>query len=71
VQQSYGEVYPELVQRGDLISDLILREEERFGVTIESGMNRLEDLIDDAKKRSEIAFGRRSLLALFEPGLSA
>jgi alanyl-tRNA synthetase len=53
VQQGYGDIYPELIERGDLIADLIKREEERFGITIESGMNRLDDLIDDAKSKGE------------------
>ncbi|MBW3636762.1 MAG: alanine--tRNA ligase, partial [Armatimonadetes bacterium] len=65
VEQGYGAVYPELVQRRALISDLILREEERFGVTIESGMNRLEDLIDDAKKKGQKSLSGAEVFSLY------
>ncbi len=65
VEQSYGAVYPELIERRALISDLILREEERFGVTIESGMNRLEDLIDDAKKKGLKSLSGAEVFSLY------
>lgn len=65
LEQSYGDVYPELGQRRDLIADLIRREEERFGVTIESGMNRLDDLMDDAKARGQTTLSGAEVFSLY------
>ncbi|HEX8463653.1 MAG TPA: alanine--tRNA ligase-related protein, partial [Abditibacterium sp.] len=65
VEQSYGATYPELGARRDIISDLIRREEERFGVTIESGMNRLDDLIDDAKSKGKSSLSGAEVFSLY------
>ncbi|PQV65440.1 alanyl-tRNA synthetase [Abditibacterium utsteinense] len=65
VEQGYGAIYPELIERGDLISDLILREEERFGVTIESGMNRLDDLMADAKSKGKTQLSGAEVFSLY------
>jgi alanyl-tRNA synthetase len=53
IVRTYGEVYPELAQREDIISDRIRREEEQFNKTISSGMSRLQNLIGDVKARGE------------------
>ncbi len=45
----YGEVYPELKAREAVITDLIRREEEQFNRTISSGMNRFDNLVEDAR----------------------
>ncbi|HEX9998278.1 MAG TPA: alanine--tRNA ligase, partial [Abditibacterium sp.] len=65
VEQGYGAIYPELTERRDIISDLILREEERFGVTIESGMNRLDDLIADAKSKNRTQLSGAEVFSLY------
>jgi alanyl-tRNA synthetase len=49
----YGEVYPELQQRQEIVSDLIRREEERFAQTLESGSARLQDIIERAQKQGQ------------------
>lgn len=65
VEQGYGNIYPELIERRDIIADLIKREEERFGVTIESGMNRLDDLIDDAKSKGKSTLSGAEVFSLY------
>ncbi len=65
VEQGYGAIYPELIERSALISDLILREEERFGVTIESGMNRLDDLMADAKSKNQTQLSGAEVFSLY------
>lgn len=55
-------VYPELAQRSDFILDVIRREEERFGETLSTGIELLEEILATDKNRSsgvipgEIAF---------------
>jgi len=66
IAQGYGDVYPEVRQRETLISDLIQREEERFGATIESGMNRLDDLIETLQKKNEKVLPGAEVFRLYE-----
>ena len=66
VQQSYGAVYPEVVERGEGIADSIRREEEQFSQTLESGMGRLEDLIDSAKRKNERVVSGREVFNLYQ-----
>ncbi len=66
VQQSYGAVYPELLERADTIAEAIRREEEAFGQTLESGMGRLEDLIESAKAKNERVVSGREVFNLYQ-----
>lgn len=66
IAQGYGEVYPEVRQREALISDLIRREEERFNTTIESGMNRLDDLIESLRAKNETVLSGAEVFRLYE-----
>jgi alanyl-tRNA synthetase len=47
VVQVYGDVYPEVRARETVVTDMIRREEERFGATIEGGYARLEDMLSE------------------------
>jgi alanyl-tRNA synthetase len=38
-------------ERQEIIEGLVRREEERFESTLDAGMNRLDDLLDDARKK--------------------
>jgi len=62
----YGETYSELPERQDIITDLIRREEERFESTIEGGMTRLEDLLDDLKKKDQKVLSGAEAFHLYE-----
>ncbi len=66
VSQGFGDVYPEVRQRAELISGLIQREEEAFGKTIGSGMNRLEDLLEDAKQKQLRVLDGEEVFRLYE-----
>ncbi|HHT38125.1 MAG TPA: alanine--tRNA ligase, partial [Mollicutes bacterium] len=44
-----SEIYPNLVEKKDLTSKLILKEEELFGKTLASGEEKLEQIIKNAK----------------------
>jgi alanyl-tRNA synthetase len=66
IAQGYGDVYPEVRERETLISDLIRREEERFNQTIESGMNRLEDLLENLRAKNETVVPGAEVFRLYE-----
>lgn len=66
IAANYGKVYPELDARREIIVDLIRREEERFGATIEGGMNRLEELIDGLKSKGEKVLPGAEVFRLYE-----
>ena len=66
VTQSYGDVYPELIERQSIITGLIEREEERFGDTIEAGIGRLEDLVASLKSRGETQIAGEEVFRLYE-----
>ena len=50
---NYGEAYPELRRYQTVILENLTREEERFQRTIETGLGRLEELLDLLKSRGE------------------
>ncbi len=66
VSQGFGDVYPEVRERAERIAGLIQREEEAFGETIGSGMNRLDDLLDDAKKKGKSVLDGEEVFRLYE-----
>ncbi len=66
VSQGFGDVYPEVRERADVIAGLIKREEEAFGKTIGSGMNRLEDLLEDAKTKQQRVLDGEEVFRLYE-----
>ncbi len=66
VSQGFGDVYPEVRERESAIAALIKREEEAFGKTIGSGMNRLEDLLDDAKQKQNRVLDGEEVFRLYE-----
>ena len=48
--RDYGQAFPELLRNQKAILSSITREEQRFQRTVEAGMSRLTDLLDDIKK---------------------
>ncbi len=53
VIERFGHVYPEVVERREVILDTITREEERFARTVESGLAHLEALLSDLERRGQ------------------
>lgn len=66
IVQLYGETYQELSERQNIITDLVHREEERFESTIEGGMTRLEDLLDDLQKKQQKVLSGKEAFHLYE-----
>ncbi len=54
VVQQYGDVYPEIKQRYDLIVQTLAEEEARFLETLDRGLRLLEELIGDLKKSDRL-----------------
>ncbi len=66
VIETYGAVYPELVERQSVISGLIEREETRFEGTIEAGIGRIEDLMSALQSRGETQLAGEEVFRLYE-----
>ena len=66
VSQGFGDVYPEVRQRAELISGLIRREEEAFGKTLGAGINRIDDLLEDAKQKDNRVLDGEEVFRLYE-----
>ncbi|MDF2440068.1 MAG: alanyl-tRNA synthetase, partial [Abditibacteriota bacterium] len=66
IVQGYGDIYPELRTRQDTIVELIRREEERFGQTLEAGTARLDDLVKTARSSSTKVLSGREVFHLYE-----
>ena len=49
----YGEAYPDLVKNKKLIQDQLTREENRFRKTVEFGLEQLQTLISELKRKNE------------------
>ena len=53
VASEMGEIYPELIDQGELAQKVLRIEEERFERTLEQGMKILDDLLYELKKKGE------------------
>ncbi|MEW6087221.1 MAG: alanine--tRNA ligase [bacterium] len=60
------EAYPELVKRRDYIAQLIVSEEDRFRETLRQGMNILENMIQDLKKKGEKRMQGKDVFKLYD-----
>ena len=49
VVENYGGAYPELIKNKDKVKDVIRKEEERFGKTLDRGYKLLEEFINEKK----------------------
>jgi alanyl-tRNA synthetase len=66
VSQGYGDIYPEVRERAELITGLIQREEERFETTLDAGMSRLEDLLTSLRLKKETQVPGEEVFRLYE-----
>ncbi|MER3404272.1 MAG: alanine--tRNA ligase, partial [Chloroflexota bacterium] len=66
VIQRMGAVYPELVQHRDLIMHTLTQEEQRFGQTLVTGMNLLEQLLDTLAARGEKVVPGEQVFQLYD-----
>lgn len=66
VVQLMSDPYEELVKSQQVITEAILREEERFEQTLEIGMARLEEMIAETKARGEKVLRGRDAFTLYD-----
>ena len=64
--ESMGEAYPELTTQADLIKKVIKEEEESFLRTLETGIKRLEKVIDDTKKAGKTTISGNEAFILYD-----
>ena len=57
VQTAYGEIYPNLTHRADEILDVLTREEELFGQTLQRGLSKFNQLLESGKVENGIIDG--------------
>ena len=61
-----GDAYPELIQQQKLISKVIEEEEISFYRTLEHGIKRLEQIIEDSKKAEQQKLEGRAVFELYD-----
>ena len=61
-----GAAYPELVQKRDYIKKVIKAEEDRFQATIDTGLERLNDMIANAKKQKLKSLAGADVFKLYD-----
>ena len=64
--ESMGEAYPELTTQADLIKKVIKEEEEAFLRTLDTGIKRLEKVIDDTKKAGKTTISGNEAFILYD-----
>lgn len=64
--ESMGEAYSELTTQADLIKKVIKEEEESFLRTLETGIKRLEKVIDDTKKAGKTTISGNEAFILYD-----
>lgn len=65
VIERFGQVYPVVVERREVILNTITREEERFARTVESGLAHLEGLLRDLKAQGQRVLDGESAFRLY------
>ncbi|MGY0372174.1 alanine--tRNA ligase [Clostridium sp. JNZ J1-5] len=66
VVKNSGEAYPELKEKSDYIKKVILLEEERFGETIDLGIEILKNYINDIEENNEKMLSGEKVFKLYD-----
>jgi len=66
LNESMGEAYPELTQRRQSIIQTLRAEEERFSRTLNVGMERIGQLLDEVRSRGERSLGGDEVFRLHD-----
>lgn len=66
VREIYGEFYPELAQNAPFTSDYIRQEESRFLRTLDSGAERLEQLIQQVREQNGAMLPGKEVFQLYD-----
>ncbi len=60
------QTYPELVEKTELIKQILMREEERFLKTLDQGMSLLQEVIEDEKKKECKVISGKTVFTLYD-----
>jgi len=66
VIDNMGSAFPEIGQRRDYLEEVIRSEEERFGSTLEQGIEKFSVMVDGAVKRGDKALAGADVFALYD-----
>ena len=61
-----GEAFPEIQQRRSYVEEVIRSEEERFGATVEQGIQKFNAMVDACAKRGATALPAPDVFALYD-----
>jgi alanyl-tRNA synthetase len=61
-----GDAFPEISQRKDYCEQVIQSEEERFGQTLEQGIEKFTEMIDAHKKSGKLVLSGNEVFALYD-----
>jgi len=66
VIENMGEAFPEIGQRRAYLEEVIKSEEDRFGATLEQGIDKFGAMVDGAVKRGDKALAGADVFALYD-----
>ena len=66
VVEAMGEAYPEIVKRRKVVMQSLQSEEERFAHTLNVGMERIGQALDDVRRRGERTLGGEEVFRLYD-----
>jgi len=66
VVDTMGSRYPEIRQRHDLVKEVITAEEERFLVTVEQGLDKLEDVLARTRSKKKKTIDGKDAFVLYD-----
>ncbi|MBN1308874.1 MAG: alanine--tRNA ligase, partial [Chitinispirillaceae bacterium] len=66
VVREMGEAFPEIGRRGSYVEEVIAAEEQRFGATLEQGIEKFSLMIDDAKKKETKVIAGNDVFTLYD-----
>ncbi|MBD3184096.1 alanine--tRNA ligase, partial [Candidatus Poribacteria bacterium] len=66
VVEIMGGVYPELVEKQELVTKIVLAEEERFQRTLDQGLDMLDSIMSDLKTKGKAVIPGKDAFALYD-----
>ncbi|MCX6090035.1 MAG: alanine--tRNA ligase, partial [Candidatus Atribacteria bacterium] len=66
VVSEMGDTYPELLEKKNIMSQLVLQEETRFEETLQSGLSSLEELIHSVRTRGDRTVSGKDIFRLYD-----
>ena len=66
VVANMGDAFPEIKQRQDYLQEVILSEEERFGSTLEQGLEKFNQMVNNSKSRNSTMLSGADVFSLYD-----